>query len=81
MMSGKCCTCGKLACLLVTIGALNWGLIGLGKFLGGDWNVVYMLLGAWPQVEWIVYILVGLAGVCKVMTCITGKCCGGMCKA
>lgn len=60
-----------IACLLVTIGALNWGLIGIGGFTGGnnDWNVVHMILGTWPSVELIVYILVGLAGVYKIFTC------------
>lgn len=53
----------KLAELLVVIGALNWGLVGLGGFMGQDWNVVHMILGAWPVVEWAVYVLVGVAGV------------------
>ena len=48
--------------LLVVVGALNWGLVGLGGFAGADWNVVGMLLGAWPQVEWLVYVLVGASG-------------------
>lgn len=47
--------------ILVIVGALNWGLIGLGGFMNSNWNVVGMLLGAWPQVEWVVYILVGLS--------------------
>lgn len=52
-----------IGAVLLIVGALNWGLVGLGGFMNADWNVVKMLLGAWPQVEWIVYILVGLAGV------------------
>ena len=52
-----------IAFLLLIIGGLNWGLIGLGGFMSADWNVVHMLLGSWPQVEWVVYILVGLAAV------------------
>lgn len=52
-----------IAFILVTIGGLNWGLIGLGGFAGADWNVVGMLLGSWPQVEWIVYVLVGLSAL------------------
>lgn len=51
-----------VAWLLVIIGALNWGLIGLGGFADADWNVVNMILGSWPQVEWLVYILVGASG-------------------
>lgn len=49
--------------LLVVIGALNWGLVGIGGFLGSNLNVVNLLLGAWPAVEWVVYILVGLSGL------------------
>ena len=59
--------CHKPMCLictlLVVIGGLNWGLIGLGGFLGKDLNVVHMLLGSWPSVEWIVYLLVGLCAL------------------
>lgn len=82
MMNGKCCTCGKLACLLVKVGALNWGLVGLGMLMGKgmSWNVVNMLLGSWPTVEAVVYLLVGLGAVQMVWTCMSGKCCGGMCK-
>lgn len=49
--------------VLVIIGGLNWGLVGLGGFMGGDWNVVHMILGSWPAVEWIVYVLVGLSAI------------------
>ena len=44
--------------LLVVVGALNWGLWG---FL--NLNVVEMLLGGWPTVVRVVYILVGVAGL------------------
>lgn len=54
---------------LVVIGGLNWGLIGLGGFMMADWNVVHMILGALPpQVEWIVYILVGLSALHLMFT-------------
>lgn len=52
-----------VADLLLVVGALNWGLVGLGGFMGSDLNVVHMVLGSWPQVEWVVYVLVGLAGL------------------
>lgn len=54
--------------ILVVIGGLNWGLIGLGGFMGSDWNVIHMILGSWPSVEWIVYILVGLAALVLLFT-------------
>lgn len=54
--------------ILLAIGGLNWGLIGLGGFAGADWNVVHMILGAWPVVEWIVYVLVGLSALWLLFT-------------
>lgn len=61
--------------LLVVIGAVNWGLVGLMNF-----NLVTMLLGTWPMVEQLTYVLVGASGVyltathmqdCKI--CSKGK--------
>jgi len=50
--------------ILVIIGALNWGLVGIGMFVGGNWNVINILIGSWsPQLEWVIYVLVGLSGV------------------
>ena len=51
--------------ILVVVGGLNWGLVGLGWLVNGDgsWNVVSMLLGSWPTVEAVVYLLVGLSTV------------------
>lgn len=49
---------------LVVVGAVNWGLVGLGVLLGGSgWNVVNMLLGGMPTIEAVVYVLVGLSGL------------------
>ncbi|CAN5356969.1 hypothetical protein BH10PAT1_BH10PAT1_5420 [soil metagenome] len=47
--------------VLVTVGALNWGLVGLLNV-----NLVEWLLGAWPALVQVVYILVGLSGVYSV---------------
>lgn len=44
--------------LLVVVGALNWGLVG-----AVNTNVVNMVLGSWPTVERVVYVLVGLSGL------------------
>ena len=52
----------KVAWILVVVGALNWGLVGLGDFAGADWNVLNMLLRSMPQLESIVYVLVGASG-------------------
>lgn len=55
-----------VATLLVVVGAVNWGLVGLGWLVGGgaNWNIVNMLLGSLGvTVEAVVYVLVGAAGV------------------
>ena len=66
--------------ILVIVGALNWGLIGLGWLIGGgaDWNIVHMLLASSMQLEGVVYVLVGLSAVWLAMG--HGKDCR-MCKA
>lgn len=51
-------TLHMVAVLLVWVGALNWGLVGLFNF-----NLVNMLLGSWPMVEKLVYVLVGVSAV------------------
>jgi uncharacterized protein len=48
---------------LVVIGALNWGLVGLFGY-----NLVDSLLGSWPMVVKLVYILVGLSAVYMLAT-------------
>lgn len=47
---------------LMVVGALNWGLMGLL-----DMNLVNMLLGAWPMLEKVVYILVGVSALVEVV--------------
>lgn len=51
-----------IAFILVSVGGLNWGLVGLSMLMGGgDWNVVHMLLGFSMSLEAVVYVLVGLS--------------------
>lgn len=57
----------KIAWILVIIGGLNWLLVGIGGFVDMNLNVVNLLLGSWPAVEWIVYIVVGLATVYQLI--------------
>lgn len=52
-----------VAKLLVLIGAVNWGLVGIGMLIETNLNLVELLLGTWPVVEAVVYILVGLSAV------------------
>jgi uncharacterized membrane protein YuzA (DUF378 family) len=69
-----------IAWILVMIGGINWLLIGIGGFAGSDWNVVHLILGSIPWLEWLVYILVGLSAVYEIvmhkkncMMCSAGK--------
>ncbi len=50
-----------IAFILVIVGALNWGLIGAFEF-----NLVGKLIGSWPVLEKIVYILVGVSAIYEV---------------
>ena len=64
--------------ILIIVGAVNWGLVGLGGFVGGNWNLVNLILGSMPQLEWLVYILVGLSGVYELIVHKKNcKACGG----
>ena len=83
----KCCAVCCTFDVLLAVGGLNWGLVGIGGFLGSDINLVNMLLGSVPVAENIVYALVGIAGF-KALLSLCGVCCpckgscktDGMCK-
>lgn len=53
----------KLSKILLMVGGLNWGFVGVGGLMGSNWNVVQMIVGSWPMLESIVYVLVGAAAV------------------
>lgn len=70
MMTGdKNCSCAKAAGALVIIGAINWGLVGLGAFFKTNLNVVNLIFGRVSYLEEIIYVLVGLAGVIMIAGC------------
>ena len=46
------------AWVLLIVGGLNWGLVGLLNL-----DLVMLLLGSWPVLAQLVYILVGLSAV------------------
>ena len=52
-----------VAFALVVTGGVNWGLVGLMNY-----NLVNMLVGSWPMLEQLVYVLVGLSAVYEVAT-------------
>jgi uncharacterized membrane protein YuzA (DUF378 family) len=68
------CTVSLVVKVLLVVGAVNWGLVGVGSLMGSNWNVVNLLLGSWSVVEAIVYILVGVAGVASIFGCKCKKC-------
>jgi len=71
---GNCVT-GLIAKILVIVGGVNWGLVGLGMFLGSqNWNVVNLILGSLPTLEAIVYLLVGISAVVLIFGCKCRKC-------
>ena len=76
-----CCPVHTICWILVLIGSINWGLVGIGGFMKANWNVVNLLLGSWPQVEWVVYILVGLSAVAMLFKGSCKQCKMGMNKA
>lgn len=49
-----------VAYVLTTIGALNWGLIGVG---GSELNLIQTILGTSPALVQLVYIAIGLSGM------------------
>jgi len=47
-----------IAIVLAIIGAINWGLVGIG-----GWDLVDIILGSVAWLAKVVYILVGIAGL------------------
>jgi uncharacterized protein len=59
---------------LLVVGALNWGLVGLGNLLNlGNLNLVNLVLGSVPVLESLVYVLVGLAGLMSLYNHVSKK--------
>ena len=57
-----------ITCILVIIGAINWGLIGFFNF-----NVVSLIVGDMSVLSRIIYALIGLSGLWMIFT--ASKCC------
>ncbi|HCW32797.1 MAG: hypothetical protein UT36_C0006G0041 [Candidatus Peregrinibacteria bacterium GW2011_GWF2_39_17] len=68
-MKCTCCPVHKIAGILILVGALNWGLVGAFNF-----NLVNVLVGAWPIVERVIYIVVGLAAIAMAFMCQCKAC-------
>ena len=52
----------KASPVVASIGAINWGLVGLF-----DMNLVEKLLGTMPMAVKVVYVVVGVAGLVTVV--------------
>ena len=66
----KCrCAVYKTAKVLVIVGGLNWGLVGVGMFMGSTWNLVNMIFGSMPKLEALVYLLVGISALVMTFGC------------
>ena len=64
----KCGTLDWVALILVVLGAINWGLVGAFNI-----DLVKMFLGDMTVVSKTVYIVIGLAGVYKLVSAF--RCC------
>lgn len=71
---GKKCACSMIGYVLVIIGAINLGLVGVGNFLGSNWNVVNLIFGNWMWLENGIYVLIGLAGILLIAGCKCKSC-------
>ncbi len=74
---GKCgCMCvpARIAKWILIIGGLNWGLIGVGAFIGENLNVINRILSGAPMIEWAIYVLVGVSAVVKIIGCRCKSC-------
>jgi uncharacterized protein len=61
---------GKVAYILIIIGAINWGLVGLL-----DLNLVTLIFASIPILVKLIYILVGISGIYALFCLITKKSC------
>ncbi len=77
MKSGACCGVCKIVGLLVGIGALNWGLVALFQL-----DLVAKLLGTMTGPAKAVYVLIGIAGLLKLVSFVKPCPCGkeGKCE-
>lgn len=78
---GSCgCTTSRVGYWLVVVGAVNWGVVGLGGFFGMNLNFVDLILGFSSTLVHLVYLLVGISGVMLVVGCPCKTCKSGVCQ-
>jgi len=77
-MMKNCGAVGMIAYIPVIVGALNWGLVGIGLLMDQNWDLVNLILGSIPYLAEIVYILVGVSAVVMLFGCKSCKVGGSM---
>lgn len=63
MDTGKHGPLGMTAYVLLLVGGLNLGLVGLGGLLTRNLDVIGQVLGQWPKVISVLYLLIGLSAL------------------
>ncbi len=79
MTGAKGCAICKIVGVLVGVGALNWGLVALFHL-----DLVARVFGSMPMVAKAIYVLIGLAGLLKLISLVKScPCCtsGGSCSS
>ncbi len=74
MMKHKGCSASTVGFYLMVVGGLNWGLTGLGHFASANLNLVNVIFGGMPSVEYGIYLLVGLATIMSLVGCKCATC-------
>lgn len=65
---------GTIAYVLVLVGALNWGLVGLGLILNKNLDLVMLTAGRISYGAEVVYLLVGISAVVVLLGANCKKC-------
>ena len=52
-----------IAKILLIIGGINWGLIGLGRFINKDLNFIDLLSAFYPYLPAIIYSIIGVIAI------------------
>ena len=52
-----------IAKILLIIGGINWGLIGLGRFINKDLNFIDLLSAFYPNLPAIIYSIIGVIAI------------------
>jgi hypothetical protein len=65
-----------LAYIILVIGAINWGIFGISRFLNKSFDLIAWTFGNGsanglinvPWIGYVIYVLVGIAGLYAIVT-------------